>query len=357
VRVRVRTWVVWAPRVAAFAALFSVAASGGCDWFDEPSQANIPPETTMVTCPSEVTEGDDVSLEWSGSDLDGTVVAYQWTYDDTATGATSATSLTLEDVGAGTHRFEAAAVDDQGDVDASPAICEFTAGEPGGPVRRVVLAEFITNLPCVNCPYAEQALDEMISEYGADSLCIISYHDHVGPDPLWTPETLERIDLYRAAGGWEPQTAPIVIFDGDAGRAVVGATSAEDAAANCRIEIDHRRTILSPLTLRLSGTIGGGRGDVEMHVRVREALPAGDYVLRTVVIEDNVILPSHDFGFVARDILDDEPLTISAAGDSAVVARSFTVDPSWVIDNVDVISFVQNDATLEVLQANRLKTR
>jgi hypothetical protein len=354
-----RTLLEWTPRVAAFAALLSIASSGGCDWFNDPLSANLFPSTTMETCPSDVVAGDDVTIEWSGRDIDGSVVEYRWSFDERTTGTTSDTSLHLEDVTQGAHRFEVAAVDDDGDVDPTPAVCEFTASDPGGLVDRVVLIEFITTQPCANCPLAEEALNVMLDDYGPDELCIVSYHDLQPPtDPVATPETVARIDWYTDTTGLGENTWPIAVFDGEHERAVVGAQSLNWCVTNYEIEIEHRKTIGSPLTVGLSGSIEGGRGDVSVRVEVRDPLPVGTYVLRTVVIEDDLFFPpDHDFGYVARDLLDDEPLTVSAVGDSAVVQRDFTIEPEWVVENMDVIAFVQNDDTKEVLQAGRLTTR
>ncbi|MFH1502193.1 MAG: hypothetical protein ABIG03_04015 [Candidatus Eisenbacteria bacterium] len=354
-----RMLAAWVPRVAALTALLSIASSGGCDWFNDPLSANLAPSTTMVTCPADVTAGDDVTVEWGGFDIDGSVVEYRWSYDERSTGATSGTSLLLEDVAQGPHRFEVAAVDDDGDVDATPAFCEFTASDPGGLVERVVLIEFITAQPCANCPYAEEALNVVLDEYGADNLCIVSYHDLQPPsDPVATPETVARIDWYTDTTELVENAWPIAIFDGEHARAVVGAQSVNWCVSNYEIEIDHRKSIGSPLTVELSGSIAGGRGDVTVRVDVRDPLPTGEYVLRTVVIEDDLSFPpDHVYGYVARDLLADEPLTVSSVGDTAVVQRSFTVDPGWVVGNMDVIAFVQDDETKEVMQAGRLGTR
>jgi len=343
------------PRMAVLLALLSLGSHGGCDWFDGPLEANLTPSTRMVSCPGEVAAGDDVTLEWEGTDVDGSVVEYRWSFDDST--GTGGTAVTLEDVAEGEHVFEVSAVDDDGDEDPSPAVCEFTASDPGGLVGRVVLAEFLTTLPCGNCPNAEAALDMVVDEYGADSLVVIAYHDHQGPDPIWTEEIVDRILWYTEASGDDGATYgqyPAVIFDGDLDRTVTGAATVEGAASDYRLEIDNRKTYGSPVTVSIEGSLSAGRGDVTVRVIVRDPLTAGTYVLRTVVTEDDILAFSHDFGFSARDILDDEPLTVAVVGDSAVVQRSFAVDASWEVDNLDVVAFVQNDDTKEVLQAAHL---
>jgi hypothetical protein len=111
---------------------------------------------------------------------------------------------------------------------------------------------------------------------------------------------------------------------------------------------------MSPVSLSLEGDISGGRGSVAVTVDVHESLGAGPNVLRIVVIENGIIVGSDHFDFVARGILDEEPLAVSAAGESVVVEREFTVDLGWNTENMDVIAFVQDNSTLEVIQAGRL---
>ncbi len=346
----VRKSVSWIPTTAAFVALLSVG-SGGCDWFGDPVQANLDPETVMETCPSSrhgIVAGDDVLVEWRGDDDDGVVVRYEWTYDDGAlTGETEETSLVIENVSRGEHLFEVAAVDDEGDCDPTPATCEFVVELVPG----VVLAEFITGRGCPNCPNARDGLYIMLREYGLDDLCVVSYHDV--PHSLSTPETDARIEWYTGSPDVPPM--PIVVFDGDWNDRVEGAADSTSAAAVYRQRIDEKRLVGSPLSLRVGGAVS--RGAVTAAVKVRRDLTGGPHVLRAVVVEDDVFADLETHIYATRDILEDEVLAVAAAGDSVFVEKSFTIEPAWDIDNLDVLVFVQDDATKEVLQSGRLKTR
>ncbi len=343
----------------AFAALF---IAGGCDWFNGPTEANVPPETTIVSCPGagDVTAGDDVTVEWSGSDPDGSVTAYRWILDDGAPEQTTSTSVVLDDVAEGEHTFTVAAVDDDGDVDPSPAVCTFTAGPAGALVGRVVLCELLTTKFCANCWKAELALDRMLGQYGRDELTVVAYHYdddvNIPPDPVATDESNARCDWYyeHSDVGEHYALFPLTIFDG--GRFVVGADDTTATKSAYSFEIDLRRAVGSPVSVSLAGDISGGRGDVTVTVRVRDALSGGPHVLRAVVVEDGIVDGSHRFDFVARDLLEDEELAVSVVGDSAVVHRTFAVDPGWNVGKLDVIAFVQNDSTTEILQSGRLMT-
>jgi hypothetical protein len=147
-----------------------------------------------------------------------------------------------------------------------------------------------------------------------------------------------------------------VVFDGL--RAVVGAEDAEATEATYRLEVASRAETGSPLSIDLSGGVGAALGDVTVKVRAEDQVPEGNWVLRVVVIEDD--LPyrfgfSDEYDFVARLLLDDEALSVEAPGDSMSVDRDFAVDESWVPENMDVIAFVQNTVTMEVIQSGRLR--
>ena len=366
----VRFW-----RVTLAAGVMVALLIGGCDWFDSPVEANLPPETWMLSCPQdgEMAVGEDALLGWGGLDPDGSadpsvqnsVAYYEWTFDDTL-GQTNGTTMTIDDVAEGTHTFTVAAVDVDGAVDETPAVCTFTAAQGGFLVDRVVLAEMLTTKYCSNCPTAEQALDQLIEEYGADEFCVVTYHfeNEQYWDPVATEEQVERIEWYYSNHeGPDPESEeddvghyetvyPLVIFDG--GRFVVGANTVNQTKANYRTEIDYRRSTMSPLSLSLTGNISGGRGSVTVTVNVHDSLGIDPHVLRIVVIESGIVVGSDHFDFVARDILDEETLAVSGAGESVDVVRGFTVDAGWNTENMDVIAFVQDDSTGEILQSGRL---
>jgi len=327
-----------------------VAAQGGCDWFNDPVATNFLPTVTITDCPGagDVLSGEDVVVRWIGMDIDGDVVRYEWTYDDTVTGSTTADTLLLEDVAEGDHVFAVAAVDDDGD-EGAVATCSFSAGPAGGLVDRNILVEFLTDFACVNCPNGEEALHNLMDEYGADRLCVVAYHTLL---PVGSNETIARENWYKDHPEYPGSSGhPAAIFDGR--RVVEGATSVPVAEADYEFEIELRQPVGSPLTMSLTGDLSA-RAALTAKIRVEDALPGGDYVIRTVVMENDVSFAHHLFPFVARDILDDQTLTLTAVGDSTEVNYDVTLDPGWNVANLDAVAFVQNDDTLEIIQATRL---
>ena len=77
-----------------------IAAQGGCDWFSDPVAVNFLPSVTITECPQAgaLLAGEDTVIRWVGTDIDGDVTSYEWTYDDTITGSTTADTLLIEDV-------------------------------------------------------------------------------------------------------------------------------------------------------------------------------------------------------------------------------------------------------------------
>ncbi len=329
-----------------------IAAQGGCDWFTDPIAANFLPSVTITDCPQAGTllAGEDTIIRWVGTDIDGDVASYEWTYDDTVTGSTTADTLLIESVEEGDHVFTVAAVDDAGD-EGTAATCSFSAGPAGGLVDRNVLVEFMTDFACVNCPNGEAALENLMDAYGRDRLCVVAWHTL---QPVGTAETAARETWYlnhpEFPGG---SGHPMAIFDG--GRLIVGAASVAEAEDEYEFEIELRRAVGSPLTMELTGDLSA-RASLTAKVWVEDALPAGDYVLRTVVMEEDVAFAQHLFPFVARDILDDEQFTLAAVGESTEVIYDVTLDPGWNAANLDAIAFIQNDDTLEIIQSARLST-
>ena len=336
----------------------------GCDWFEAQPEANLPPDTEFVRCAAQgVVEGTDVTLVWDGSDIDGRVTGFEVSYDSGAWEPTALDSMTVSAVTLGEHVFRVRSVDNDGEVDPEPAECSFTASAAGHMVDRTVLVELFTTNQCPNCPKSETILEELLAEIGAAQISIIAYHDKPsyapGSDPLATDATDDRIAWYTGNPEFpgDADTWPTVVFDGLS--TVVGVETEELVKALYTYEIAARAQIATPLSLRLEGAIDAAEGAVRAVVRAEDMPPSGSEVLRFVVIENNVKyrgIWASTYSFVARLILDDEAIGLGAAGDSVVVERQFNVDQNWDVDDLDVIAFVQDTGTMEVIQSGRLRS-
>jgi hypothetical protein len=222
------------------------------------------------------------------------------------------------------------------------------------PAERTVVFELLTTRVCTNCWKAEEALELLRETYGPLAPCVIAYHDYPGPDPVATDETVARIDWYMSDPKFSPYADqyPLVIGDGDS--IVVGAPTVAGAYEEYQEDFLALKAVGSPVTIKVEGSIAARDGNVGITVKVVDAMPTGPNVLRVVVTEESVSAPPDTFLYVARDILDEETLLISAVGESVVVNRAFTVDSGWDVSKLDVIAFVQDDSNKRVLQAGAL---
>jgi hypothetical protein len=336
----------------------------GCDWFEAQPETNLPPDTLLTECASgqAVTEGDDVTFAWTATDIDGRVTGFEVSYDGDLWEPTGLDSMTVTAVTRGEHTFRVRAVDDDGEADPDPATCDFTASIAGRAVDRTVLIEIFTTNICEKCPEAETIIADLVAEAGGQGIAVVAYHDDPseipGSDPLATEETDARIAWYtdNPLFPGESDTWPTVVFDGL--RTVVGVRTTEEARALYTFEIGARSATPSPLSLRIAGDISAVGGEVTAVARAEDGPPEGPLVLRFALIEDQVKFRgiwASRYDFVTRRLLEDEALDLAAVGDSVVVTRDIGLDPSWVAENLDVVAFVQNTQTLEIIQAGSLR--
>jgi hypothetical protein len=261
----------------------------------------------------------------------------------------------------GEHVFLVRAYDNKGEVDPTPDHCSFTALAKGVLVERTVLAEMFTTNICQNCDKAEAALDSLLGEFGRGRLVVAAYHDKPSDAPtsdgLATDETDARVSWYTASPVYPADQWPIVLFDGT-GIDAEGATTIDAARTRFRAEIAGRLDLGSPIRIDLMGEIAAGGGSVAAAVKATGRPPSGPLVLRFAVIEDDVFYRGRYatvFDFVTRDLLAEAPLALVAVGDSVLVERDFAVVEGWEPDAMDVVVFVQDETTREVIQAARLK--
>lgn len=91
-------------------------------------------------------------------------------------------------------------------------------------------------------------------------------------------------------------------------------------------------------------------GDVSIDVALEDDMP-GSFMVRAFVVENNLLYGGTNYQDVLRDMIIETPLTISTAGQSQALMQSFTVDPSWKLEDLRIITIVQDESTKEVMQA------
>ncbi len=104
----------------------------------------------------------------------------------------------------------------------------------------------------------------------------------------------------------------------------------------------------SPLIIEAFYTLVGLEGALSVTIEVDQDVTTSNNMVQFAVFENNIIGEIN----LARDVLAEEPFTLTTPGESVVLTRSFTVSPSWALENVGVVVFVQSEAGVKpVLQA------
>ena len=225
------------------------------------------------------------------------------------------------------------------------------------PNPRVVLAEYITNTNCTNCTNSDPAIDQLADEYDSSQLAVIYYHYNSpdDQDPFFLAnqgENLDRIETYYGVS-----EASHLRIDGNT--SVSGAGSPQGAYSDYKTQIDTRLAITSPLTITVTGSYDPFDGYVNARIEATDPTPGVTLKARFVVVEDNLYRDGTTLNginrhrYVMRNVLVTSTMLDFVEGNAIWVNRSFSLNPSWDLNNLEVMVFVQRDDTKEVIQAGR----
>jgi hypothetical protein len=168
---------------------------------------------------------------------------------------------------------------------------------------------------------------------------------------LSVPDSDARMAYYGMSG------LPHLVFNG--GNGMVGAgTDVVDGSVYDPL-VSHLIGLPSPVQMSISAfslTSPGAFVTVDLALEEDLASPATTR-LRVALLEDDLTYGGTLYHNILRDIVTDQALTISQAGESAQVTVNFAPNPAWNPANMRLIAFVQDDKTKEVVQScNSLPT-
>jgi hypothetical protein len=258
----------------------------------------------------------------------------------------------------GTARFTVRA---GGFAEGSPVVATVVVADTAAAVvrlgpHRALLAEMFTYQLCPNCPEAAAKLEEIHAAHPG-RFFVIEWHVWNSPafvlfDPRWPAR-----EAYY--GGGSAVGHPSVVIQGGADDdpvLLVGSLPSELLLYDTRTDEELSRCGNDcALALVVDGAIGASSADATVRVLWRGGTLPSDLRLRCVLIEDDVQAPGNQpsFGFVARD-LQEQVIGFTVPGD--VLERSFSlpVEAGWDVDQLEVVAFVQAQASREVLAVGGL---
>jgi hypothetical protein len=224
-----------------------------------------------------------------------------------------------------------------------------------GAVPRKVLMEIQTSTTCSPCYAADvYYFQTWLPNYGgAEQIATISYHvwwPAPGNDPMYlanTPPVQTRIAYYSGGGS---TYAPRGYIDG-----FVDGTSAYSTWPGA---IEGRFIDPSPVSITITGSRNGSILNLNAAIYADRAVNSATWRVHWAVVESGISAPQnspsgyvpfiHDFAL--RDMYPDaNGSTISISqGQTVNIARTITLNASWVANKCRVIVFIQNNTDKKV---------
>ncbi len=217
------------------------------------------------------------------------------------------------------------------------------AAVPAQAEQRCVLVEYFTSVTCAPCTTGWVVLDTLAQFYSADSLAIIRYFPEPG-DPFYQPESFSINGYY---GVW---LYPHIFFDGTG--SLRGAHSERYPDS-----IEVHLTIPSPLDLNLAVSYDTltREGTAQCCVMATDSVGGTDLYLRYVLIESELPYDGVVHNQVLRDAFPSalgNPIEIGQ-GQTCGDTVTFALDSLWQPENCELVAFIQDHPTKEVLQSIR----
>ena len=213
--------------------------------------------------------------------------------------------------------------------------------------REMVILEIGTGTWCPYCPGSAMGADDLI-ENGHD-VAVIEYHNG---DSYVTTSGTNRLNYYSISN------FPTSYFDGV--ESVVGGSNTNSMYSSYLPIYEQRKAIPSAYTIEVTGTQSGFI-DYEIEVTMEKVADDenSNIKLHAAVTESHIEeywQGMDELNFVERlmapgssgtniDFSDENPQTVTL---------NFTLDEDWVVENTELVIFLQNNSSKEVLQGKKL---
>lgn len=231
---------------------------------------------------------------------------------------------------------------------------------------QVVLLEEFTGVKCNNCPAANAKAKELQGIYGKSRLILLGIHagnlattDDKHPKAFNTPEGTELFNFFNLFGvpvGFVNRVdfddADIIKSEGDWG-SVIGEEILREPTAAIRISEDSYDANSSTLTV--SGTVSTRLNFNANSVKVCLYLAENDIVSPQTMPDktvDNNYVHNHVF---RGSFTGTYGKSVDLTSGSASFTESIVLPQDAVKNNCEVIAFVYDDTTYEILQATAIE--
>ena len=246
---------------------------------------------------------------------------------------------------------------------------------------RVALVEVFTGAECPPCVAVDVAFDGLLKTYKPTDAIFLQYHFHVpGPDPLASPDGMERVDLYGEA----IRSAPTAFLNGKpVAKGGGGAAAAKAKYAEFRTAIDD--ALEKPPAAKIALAVTKDDKGFSVKATASDLEKPGEKVmLRFALIEDRVrytggngvryhqqvvrAMPGGAKGIALTKKSQEQSVTVNAeevkgkqvkySDDYAKAEGPFPrLVPTPALQGLKVVAFIQDDVTGEVLNAAQIELK
>ena len=213
--------------------------------------------------------------------------------------------------------------------------------------REMVILEIGTGTWCQYCPGAAMGADDLI-ENGHD-VAVVEYH---GGDDYENSYSLSRISYYGITG------YPTAKFDGML--TVPGGSSTQSMYSSYLPKYNQRKAILSSFTLAVEGANSGLElYDINVSIEKVAEYTGDNLVLHAVLTESHIEefwQGQPELNFVERLMIPNQYGTILdfSQSNTLEIPLQFIKAADWNYEHCELVLFVQNKNSKEILQAKKV---
>jgi len=210
--------------------------------------------------------------------------------------------------------------------------------------KNLVVVEIGTGTWCGYCPGAAMGADDLVEN--GHSVAIIENHN--GDDYANTGSNARN--NYYAIDGY-----PTAFFNG--GSNLVGGSSSSSVYPSYLPLYNTEIAVMSDFTLDMEYTNDGLNYDVTINVDEVADYAGTDLKVHLVLTESHIpeswLSGLEELNFVNRGMYPTHTGTVYTGG-AETVNISFTADASYALEFCEIVAFIQDDSTKEILQAQKM---
>lgn len=216
--------------------------------------------------------------------------------------------------------------------------------------RDKVIVEIGTGTWCYYCPGSALGADDLIAN--GKEVAIIEHHGPAGSDPYATTASVARNSFYGITG------YPTAWFDG--GNEVVGGSHTASMYSNYLSKYNQRIAVPSSFTLEMNGFNSDMDYSVIVTAEQVASYSGGGATLHLVLTESDIVYSWQglsELHFVNRLMVPNQngtSIVFDGVNDQVSTQLTFSLDPSWVPEHCELVAFLQDNTSREILQGMKV---